>query len=157
MKIIADRTQTPIRTPSAFADIAANCDIQFCLAQRDPNGNPTTGIVRVPNIGLTYFNPDAGQGQSMKSSSTGGDNGWPYQNYLNIWVVPLEPGYLGYSTLPSTGSFSSIDGCVCYYKAFGRIHTLSKTYNLGRTGTHESGHWLDMIHVWGDDGGLCAK
>ncbi|MFP4092236.1 MAG: hypothetical protein ACLFT3_18150 [Cyclobacteriaceae bacterium] len=59
----ADRTQTP----AAFAGVAANTDIQFYLATRDPNGNATNGITRTATT-RTSFPAD----NSVKSNATGG-------------------------------------------------------------------------------------
>ena len=35
-----------VNTPSVFAGLKADCEINFVLAKRDPNGNATTGIIR---------------------------------------------------------------------------------------------------------------
>src|SRR5665213_654862 len=49
------RTNTDAgNTPAAFLPVAANTTIQFCLAQRDPNGNATNGIERL-NTATTSF------------------------------------------------------------------------------------------------------
>ncbi len=132
------------KTPTPFLQYAADCEIRFCLATRDPNGQPTTGIIHKPT-GITCFNDFS----SMKHSSFGGDDAWPYTEYLNIWVCCLSGGALGYSTLPNV-AMGDEDGCVIHYKSFGRINTRSKKYNRGRTGTHEAGHWFNLIHLWGD-------
>ncbi|MEI7801750.1 MAG: M43 family zinc metalloprotease [Bacteroidota bacterium] len=136
-----------IKTPSLFDSVAADCEIEFCLAKRDPSGNYTTGIRRV----ATPYNvfPDF---NSPKQTATGGDDPWPYTDYLNIWVAPLTYPDLGYSTFPS-GSMDASDGVVCHFKAFGRINVFSKKYYLGRTATHEIGHWLNLTHIWGDTPG----
>lgn len=138
------RNADAYKTPVPFLQYAADCEIQFCLAKRDPNGQPTTGIIHKPT-GIACFNDFS----SMKYSNSGGDDAWPYTDYLNIWVCCLSGGALGYSTLPNV-AMSAEDGCVIHYKAFGRIDTRSKKYNRGRTGTHEVGHWLNLIHLWGD-------
>ncbi len=46
------------------------------------------------------------------------------------------------------------------YNCFGKTGTLDPTYNKGRTATHEIGHWLNLIHIWGDDdnnNGTCTS
>ena len=54
-----------------------------------------------------------------------------------------------YSTKPET------DGVVVDYEAFGNQGTAEPPFDLGRTCTHEIGHWLGLIHIWGDDNGSC--
>ena len=129
--------------PSAFAGLAADCEIEFCLAVRDPNGNVTTGITR------TYTTTSSFSGYtSMKYSSTGGQDAWNTSDYLNIWVCNLASGLLGFATFP--GGNSSTDGVVCDYSYFGNTGTATSPYDLGRTATHEVGHWLNLYHIWGD-------
>jgi len=136
-------------TPSVWQSIAANCDIQFCLATVDPNGNPTTGIVRKATSVTSFSTNDA-----VKYSSSGGDNAWTSSKYLNIWVCDLGSGYLGYAQFP--GGPSATDGVVIDYQAFGTTGTATAPFHLGRTATHEVGHWLNLYHIWGDDGSSCS-
>jgi len=136
------------KTPSDFLGAAADCELQFCLAKRDPAGNATTGILREP-----YPNVDAWYMGTFDPYKT---TNWPREQYLNIWVVklshyPNEAAPLGYTTFPSVTDFT--DGVVVTDTAFGRIGELKSKYNRGRTATHEVGHWLNLIHVWGDDSG----
>jgi hypothetical protein len=144
-----------INTPSLFKGVAADCQIEFCLAKRDPQGNPTTGITRT-HTNKAVFDM---QTDDAKYNSTGGHDIWDRNNYLNLWVVPaITDGstndILGYAQFPGGGS-SATDGVVICYKNFGRIGNLNPYYNKGRTATHEIGHWLNLLHIWGDDGGQC--
>ena len=82
----------------------------------------------------------------MKSNSFGGDNGWDPRSYLNIWVCNLVSNLLGYSTFP--GAAQNKDGVVIRTDVFGPNNY--SAYNLGRTTTHEIGHWLNLKHLWGD-------
>ncbi|HAP02409.1 MAG TPA: hypothetical protein DCQ93_10880 [Bacteroidetes bacterium] len=134
-----------IKTPAVFQSVAADVEIEFALANRDPNGNWTNGIRRVQTSNLVFADFT-----SPKYTSMGGDNAWSRDNYLNLWVCELDSPLLGYSTFPSA-SMDETDGVVIHCKAFGRIDCNSKKYYLGRTGTHEIGHWLNLIHVWGDE------
>jgi hypothetical protein len=86
----------------------------------------------------------------MKRSTTGGVDAWPTDKYLNIWVCNLANNLLGFATLPGT-VIPALDGVVIGYKFFGRNTPLGGNYNKGRTATHEIGHWLNLIHIWGDD------
>ncbi|MDB5226735.1 MAG: hypothetical protein JWN78_928 [Bacteroidota bacterium] len=128
--------------PAAFAGIkAGNTGIQFCLAQRDPGGNATTGIVRKSTTTASFTDDD-----KVKSSSTGGDNAWDATKYLNIWLCNLGGGLLGYAQFP--GGSASTDGVVILFSSLpGGTAT---PYNKGRTMTHEVGHWLNLRHIWGD-------
>lgn len=136
-----------INTPSIWQGIAADCEIEFCLATIDPNGNPTTGITRT-QTSQTSFSMN---GDDMKSSSSGGIDSWSTNQYLNIWVCDLSGGILGYATLPSAGSNPN-DGVVISYEYFGTLGTVQAPYHKGRTTTHEVGHWLNLEHVWGSFG-----
>lgn len=132
-----------INTPKAFAAVAADAKITFCLAKRDPNGRRTTGIIRKYTSVQNWLADD-----EMKYAAQGGDNAWDCKKYLNIWVCNLFGRTLGYSSLP--GSQPDKDGLVVKYNVFGTIGTVGYPFNKGRTVTHEVGHWLGLIHVWGD-------
>jgi hypothetical protein len=123
--------------------------IQFCLAKIDPNGKATSGIVRRKTTKKSFSSNDA-----VKFSSRGGDDAWPADQYLNIWVCNLGHGLLGYAQFP--GGPASTDGVVILYSAFGDTLTVKAPYDKGRTATHEIGHWLNLRHIWGDDNGACT-
>ncbi|MBL0078972.1 MAG: T9SS type A sorting domain-containing protein [Bacteroidetes bacterium] len=127
-------------TPSRFQSIASGIKIKFCLANRDPNGNPTTGIERKLTT-LTSFSPNDSK---MKLTSDGGLDGWNRNKYLNLWTCNITGGILGFATFP--GGTASLDGVVLLYSTVGN-GTLSP-YNKGRTATHEVGHWMGLYHIW---------
>lgn len=129
--------------PSQFAGLAADAQIQFCLASVDPSGNPTTGIIRKSTTRTSFSTNNY-----VKYSSNGGSNAWPADKYLNIWVCNLSNGVLGYAQFP--GGAAATDGVVCTYTAFGTTGTAAAPFNKGRTATHEVGHWLNLRHIWGD-------
>lgn len=136
--------------PAVWKSIAADCEIQFCLATVDPSGNPTTGIDRVDR-GAGYTWTSANQATSKSSTI------WNRNNYLNLWVVEFGTGYtstLGYAIGP--GGPATSDGVVIDAKYFGTSGTVVSPYNKGRTATHEIGHWLGLDHIWGDDGTACS-
>ncbi|HEY8402683.1 MAG TPA: T9SS type A sorting domain-containing protein [Cytophagaceae bacterium] len=143
-----------VNIPEQFKPYAADTKIEFCLASRDPNGDFTDGVVYVYNS-RDSFDPESPSDDTyLKSLSY-----WPSDQYLNIWVVKLIDGYLGYAQFPSGSGLPGIydnldaatDGVVIDYKAFGTTGTATAPYNLGRTCTHEVGHWLGLKHIWGDE------
>lgn len=129
--------------PSLFAGSAADSEIEFCLATVDPNGAPTTGIVRKSST-VTSFSTN----NAVKYTANGGSNAWPSSSYLNLWVCDLGSGLLGYAQFP--GGAAATDGVVCDYAAFGNTGVAAAPFNKGRTATHEVGHWLNLRHIWGD-------
>lgn len=132
---------------------ATDCLIEFCLASQDENGNPSNGITRTYTDSLSFSGNDF-----EKFNETGGKDNWDPTQYLNIWVCNLDGsgGTLGYAQFPSDlGEYPESDGVVIDFRCFGRIGTAGNApfeYNdLGRTATHEVGHWLNLFHIWGDD------
>jgi hypothetical protein len=91
---------------------------------------------------------------AVKSAATGGSDPWPADRYLNLWVCRLEGGLLGYAQFP--GGPAQTDGVVITYTGFGVGGTAAAPFDLGRTATHEVGHWLNLRHIWGDDGTGCS-
>lgn len=131
-----------LKVPPYYRNRIGSTEIRFKLASRDPNGNPTNGILRVPTT-VTSFSTN----NAVKYTAQGGDNAWPSTSYLNLWVCNLGGGVLGYAQFP--GGAAATDGVVILYSAMGRV-TSGSPYNLGRTATHEVGHWLNLKHIWGD-------
>jgi len=129
--------------PSTFTGVAADCELNFCLATVSPTGAATTGIVR-KQTSVTSFSSD----DAAKYSAQGGDDAWNSAKYLNLWVCNLGGGLLGYAQFP--GGAAATDGVVINYTAFGNTGTAAAPYNKGRTATHEIGHWLNLRHIWGD-------
>lgn len=135
--------------PAAFAARAADARIRFALADTDPDGEPTDGVVRVHSDSTDFDSSD-----EIKSDAAGGSSPWPTDRYLNIWVGRLRGGLLGYAQFP--GGPATTDGVVVTTTAFGTTGTATAPFDRGRTATHEVGHWLNLRHIWGDDGDGCS-
>lgn len=139
------------RTPAAFLPVAADSKIEFVLAKQDPNGLPTTGIVRVQGPNLTYSPNDA--------TLIGQTSQWDPNEYMNIWVVPLVSPYIGYASFPISDlpglnfppTSAITDGVTIDYRFFGSNGNAIAA-SKGRTTTHEVGHYLGLRHIWGDGG-----
>ena len=129
--------------PAAFKNFEADLEIDFCLASKDPNGQPTSGITRTKTTVSAIGNTS-----SYYSTSAGGRDIWDHNKYLNIYVCDIGGGTLGFTYLPGT-SGASDDATVIDYHYFGITGTKSP-YNKGRTTTHEVGHWFNLKHIWGD-------
>ena len=134
--------------PDDFQPLAADARIEFVLADTDPDGDPTSGITRT-RTSVRGFDAD----DAVKFADTGGADAWPADTYLNIWVCQLGGGLLGYAQFP--GGPADTDGVVVLHNAFGTTGTATAPFNRGRTTTHEIGHWLNLRHIWGDDGDGC--
>lgn len=88
----------------------------------------------------------------MKKASKGGIDATNPTNYLNIWIVGKMTSQgrtiLGYATFPESSGLWN-DGVVIAAPYFGKTGA-SSPFNLGRTATHEVGHYLNLRHIWGD-------
>ena len=129
--------------PAVWKGLVADANIHFVLAARDPAGKPTSGITRTQTQRVSFGSDDA-----VKAAATGGIEPWPTDRYLNLWVCRLGGGLLGYAQFP--GGPPDTDGVVITYKGFGTTGTATAPFNLGRTTTHEIGHYLNLRHIWGD-------
>ena len=121
--------------PSLFAGRVADSEIEFVLDQ----------IVRVQTTKRSFRSND-----DMKFASKGGSDVITPETHLNLWVCDLGTSLLGYAQFP--GGPAATDGVVCHYSYTGRIGTATAPYGLGRTATHEVGHYLNLRHIWGDGG-----
>ncbi len=140
-------------TPAVWQPIAADMQIQFCLVTKDPNGNPTTGIVH-KQTSTTSFGLTGSANPAYNLS--GGDDMWDPDKYLNIYVCPLTGGLYGYATQPPNGANYN---CVLDFKTIGSFLSPGANgfpYGCGRTMSHEIGHSMNLDHIWGDDSGACT-
>ena len=131
------------KVPAPWQGLVGNPKVRFKLATRDPDGKRTDGIIRV-KTDRAHFNV----GDDVKRAGQGGSTAWPTDEYLNIWVCTLSGGLLGYAQFP--GGPKATDGVVILNTAFGTQGTAAAPFNLGRSLTHEVGHWLNLHHIWGD-------
>ncbi len=154
---------------AALRALGGDVNIEFRIARIDPQGFPTNGIIRratfQTDFGGVNTPVDRLSGSispplvrnDVKRTANGGSDAWPTDKYLNMWVCNFvgQGGgqLLGYAQFP--GGNPSTDGVVMWYRAFGSNNfgtfpVLSSSNDRGRTTTHEIGHWLGLIHIWGD-------
>ena len=119
--------------PSLFSGVATNVGITFVLEK----------INRKSTTKTSWGTRDA-----MKKTKQGGLDPTSPTTKLNMWACTIGGGILGYAQFP--GGSSATDGVVIDSKYFGLSGTASYPYNLGRTATHEVGHWMNLRHIWGD-------
>lgn len=148
----------PGTIPEEFAQSYQDVGIRFCLADKDPDGNQTTGITynetTYSNIGLKT---DAQGRKRIHHTHLGGADAWPTDRYLNIWVCRVDE-YLGYATGPDNILLPEEDGVVINFANFGNIEPIDPNgrYNMGRTTTHEVGHYFGLLHLWGKNASGCG-
>jgi len=166
------QNEDTFRTRDDFKPLAGDAGIEFYMATEDPQGNPTNGITRTQTSETGFSVGGFGGGMDdMKSSTTGGADGWPSTDYLNIWVCNMDGGFLGQvlgfayppagaPNWPAGSSASSpeFDGVALHYQAYGLNNPYASIdmgglivdFDKGRSATHEVGHYLGIRHIWGD-------
>ncbi len=126
-------------TPTEYVGIAADPEVQFCLASKNPDGDISSGITR-----HVYSNvPDIDYIENTIKPATS----WDPDKYLNIWTIDMpNNSVIGYSYLPTPTIVGyPKDGVVIDYPNFGYVDA----GNRGRTCIHEVGHYLGLQHTWG--------
>lgn len=141
------------QVPAVWQALTGNPEIQFCLAARTPDGDPTNGITRT--VSNRTF-PIDNAGAEVKYAGTGGVDAWDSDRYLNVWVCELRDNYLGVATFPQL-YVPEEQGVVVHFRAFGSSGSARPPFNLGRTLTHEIGHFFNLYHIWGNtDSNTCT-
>lgn len=159
-------------TQPSFSSVAADVEINFCAAKVDPNGNVLAepGIERI-NVSTKGWNALPYAMNYIESTVKPGSS-WDPTKYYNVWILEFggaDVGTLGYAQFPTIpsgtspvtdmvgqGGSAGTDGVVIDYHYIGSVGNVSAPYNKGRTLTHETGHWLGLWHIWGDDGTSCS-
>ncbi len=126
--------------PSWFQGRQADIMVEFCLAQFDTAGNPSTGITRHQIANTSNFDTN------IKPTTQ-----WDPAQYLNIWTTNLGTTLLGYATPPGLFPWNQ-DGVVLDYRHVGKSpdNPFASSHDLGRTCVHEVGHWLNLYHTFQD-------
>lgn len=142
------------RIPNSFKSKYGKSKIVFMLAKQNAYGEPSNGIERKVSS-ITY---DGSSSDNAKQSLYNGLDAWDPSRFMNLWVVDFgSSGLLGISIFPGDPRPIALHGFICDYRAFGRgASYLYPEFNLGRTTTHEIGHFFNLRHIWGDDGGACS-
>ncbi|WP_158730522.1 MULTISPECIES: zinc metalloprotease [unclassified Flavobacterium] len=121
------------QVPTLFAGVKANVGISFVL----------DAVYRKSTTKTSW-----GTDNAMKIASQGGIAPTSPTTKMNLWACTIGGGILGYAQFP--GGSSSTDGVVIDSKYLGNTGTAVYPFNLGRTATHEVGHWMNLRHIWGD-------
>ncbi|MES2519180.1 MAG: M43 family zinc metalloprotease [Bacteroidota bacterium] len=138
--------------------VGADMEIEFFLAYKDTLGNATNGITRT-YVNVQNFDIINGNQNIAKIIN------WDSEKYLNIWVVRTNGATIGYSAFPYDSKLDGLDtkptdllsqeifdGVIIDFHFFGTCCAVTnQTYNLGRTTTHEVGHWLGLLHPTEND------
>ena len=138
------------KIPSYFKSRFGKAKIQFRIARRTPNDEPSNGINRYVTTKSSYNYTD----NSLKYKAQGGADAWDPSRYLNVWLTNLSNSILGYATFPGS-SAAAEQGVVIQFNTVpgGNL----SPYNKGRTLVHEAGHYFFLYHIWGDDAtGSCT-
>jgi len=139
----------------------ADVELEFVMALSDEAGNATNGINRrnINQAGATRDDLE----NIIKPATI-----WDPTKYINMWTLEFaapDDNLLGYAQFPEASGLAGMptaaqtantDGVVIRYNSFGTVDLddgtfiLDAPYELGRTATHEVGHWVGLRHMWGD-------
>jgi hypothetical protein len=129
----ARRNKDRTKVPDPWNGLAMDTRIRFKLAR----------VTRTRTTRASFSTDDA-----VKYAGSGGIAPYEPETHLNLWVCPLGGGLLGYAQFPAGPS--ETDGVVIDYRAFGTQGTAAAPFDLGRTATHEVGHYFNLRHIWAD-------
>jgi hypothetical protein len=121
------------KVPAPWRGLVTDSRLRFKLAR----------VVRKRTTRSSFATDDG-----VKRASGGGVAPFQPKTHLNLWVCALAVGVIGYAQFP--GGPTATDGVVIDTHAFGTKGTAQAPFDLGRTATHEVGHYFNLRHIWGD-------
>ncbi|MEM1320459.1 MAG: M43 family zinc metalloprotease [Bacteroidota bacterium] len=150
--------------------VGADSELEFCMATVNPSGGTMAepGINRINRNTVGWTAPPYGTcvngnfGRTYIDNTIKPQSQWDPDTYLNIWVMDMVCGILGYAQFPSSsglsglnssGGAASTDGVVILTTSVGSTTVPNPSggvFNAGRTLTHELGHFFGLRHIWGD-------
>jgi hypothetical protein len=122
----------------AWRQLSGSAGLRFCLYAE--GGIRRKQIPESPDPGFSVF-----------YSQSGGDDAVLPEKVLNIWITPLKRPLLGFANPPHQYPLAE-SGVVADYRCVGNLGAAlhNQPYHLGRTLTHEIGHYFGLLHVWGN-------
>ncbi len=144
---------TPINTPKWVDDLKQTVGFHFCLVDKDPLGNPSSGITRTQtDIDSFGIRKASDERLLIFHDDLGGKTPWPIDRYMNIYIANINSQIAGYATLPwgIEATTRGEDGIVINYNYVGVNN--SPDFNLGRVVVHEAGHYFNLLHPWNKGG-----
>lgn len=130
-----------------FQGMPTDCEIEFVLATKAPDGTCFSGITRTVSS-ETYSGNGTAQKNAVRDGNDVYQGNWPSNKYLNVFVCQNIGGAAGYSNYPGNFGTDMRWGIFVLHNYVGAIGTSSP--GTSRTMTHEAGHWLNLPHVWGN-------
>ncbi len=148
--------------------VSTDVQIQFVLAKTDTLGKtlPEPGIDRINRNTKGWFEYKAdGWRASYVSDTVKPGSIWQVKRYLNVWLIPRVTNekneLLGFATFPESsnlpglfsGETDSTAGVIVQTGTIGSTfspYNCGVSYGLGKTLSHELGHFFGLRHIWGD-------
>ncbi|MDP1802699.1 MAG: hypothetical protein Q8L81_15160, partial [Bacteroidota bacterium] len=131
---------------TAFSSLVSNCNVNFCLAQKNPAGVTLAepGIERISYVANSWADPTSfGTTTTFRNyieATVKPNTIWDPTLYLNIWISDVNSavGLLGYATFPPNSTLAGLtgglgtattDGVWCWSKTIGDVGTLSPPFD----------------------------